>query len=295
MNAIADVFVERHYRVELSRPILENVKWRIEEGQHWALVGANGCGKSTLLSIVSGDLWPSKGVVRVLGGVRPRRQARAPEADRRRELGALRPAPERRHRRRDRVVRSDGHDRQARRSFRRRAREGPGRALEVGAESTGNKPYGVLSQGERQRVMIARALVNDPELLIFDEPCNGLDPVARERFLADLGDLARRSGADRRRFTSPTTWKRCRQFVTHALVLSEGRVLARGERLRRAHARDADLRVRRAVPGRLERARVRRRYRLWVDPRGRESVPRSCVMRRRASCGDRDGTRSRPG
>src|SRR6476619_6950078 len=67
MSPIVDLSVERHYRVALARPILEAVSWRIESGEHWALVGANGSGKSTLLSIVSGDLWPSRGVVRVLG------------------------------------------------------------------------------------------------------------------------------------------------------------------------------------------------------------------------------------
>jgi ABC-type molybdenum transport system ATPase subunit/photorepair protein PhrA len=52
MTAVVDLHVMRHYRLELERPILENVKWRIEEGEHWALVGPNGSGKSTLLSIV---------------------------------------------------------------------------------------------------------------------------------------------------------------------------------------------------------------------------------------------------
>src|SRR5262252_5321103 len=66
-HPVADVRVERHYRLELERPILENIDFRIEPGQHWALVGANGSGKSTLLAILSGDLWPSIGVVRVLG------------------------------------------------------------------------------------------------------------------------------------------------------------------------------------------------------------------------------------
>jgi iron complex transport system ATP-binding protein len=51
----------------LARPILADISWRVEAGEHWALVGENGSGKSTLLSIVSGELWPSRGVARVLG------------------------------------------------------------------------------------------------------------------------------------------------------------------------------------------------------------------------------------
>src|SRR5438552_19142565 len=64
---VVDVHVERHYRLELDRPILDGVRFRIERGEHWALVGANDSGKSTLLAIVAGDLLPSSGVVRVLG------------------------------------------------------------------------------------------------------------------------------------------------------------------------------------------------------------------------------------
>src|SRR5436190_9667174 len=67
MSSVVEVRVERHYRVELPRPILVDVDWRIEPGEHWALVGANGSGKSTLLAIVAGTLWPSQGIVRVLG------------------------------------------------------------------------------------------------------------------------------------------------------------------------------------------------------------------------------------
>ena len=227
MNAIADVFVERHYRLELSRPILEDVRWRIEPSQHWALVGPNGCGKSTLLAILSGDLWPSNGVVHVLGqeyGRVDKRELRKrigvvssalfgmlPTEDTGEEIAASgllamigklgAPSPE--------------------------ALENGRRALaKVGAESTGKKPYGVLSQGEKQRVMIARALVSDPALLVLDEACSGLDPVARERFLADLATLSRDTGPTQVHVTHHL--EEIPGFVTHALVLREGRVLAMG-------------------------------------------------------------------
>lgn len=225
---VVDLHVQRHYRLELERPILEDVRLRIDRGQHWALVGPNGCGKSTLLAIVSGDLWPSEGVIRVLGaeyGWVDKREHRKriglvsaalythlPPSDKAVEvaasgihamigkLGAIEPEELERGR----------------------------RALErVSATGWAGKPYGVLSQGEKQRVMIARALVNDPELLILDESCAGLDPVSREAFLQDLARLAEEPGGPTQihvtHHLEEIPW-----FVTHAIVLREGRVVSQG-------------------------------------------------------------------
>jgi len=97
----------------------------------------------------------------------------------------------------------------------------------VSATSCAGKPYGVLSQGEKQRVMIARALVNDPKLLILDEACAGLDPVAREAFLGDLERLAAEPNGPTQIHVTHHL-EEIPPFVTHALVLAEGRVLASG-------------------------------------------------------------------
>jgi iron complex transport system ATP-binding protein len=264
MPPIVDVHVERHYRVELERPILEDVAWRIERGEHWALVGANGSGKSTLLAIVAGDLWPSRGVVRVLG----EEYGKVDKRELRKRIGVVGASLF------GHLPGSDTGLEVAASGIRALiGRLGPfdaaelergRRALErVRATSCGPKPYGVLSQGEKQRVMIARALVSEPSLLVLDEPCNGLDPVARERFLADLGAIARApEGPTQIHVTHHL--EEVPPFVTHALVLSEGRVLAMGraedvltsECLSRAF--DAKCRV--DVEGGPER-----RYRLWVD------------------------------
>jgi iron complex transport system ATP-binding protein len=228
MSPVVDLFVERHYRVELERPILENVRFVIEPGEHWALVGANGSGKSTLLAIVAGTLWPSIGVVRVLSG----EYGRIDKREHRKQIGVVSaamfgdlpssdtgvevaasgieamigklgaPSPEM-------LARGD-------------------RALaRVSATSCANKPYGVLSQGEKQRVMIARALVNDPKLLILDEACAGLDPVAREAFLGDLDRLAAEPNGPTQIHVTHHL-EEIPPFITHALVLAEGRVLASG-------------------------------------------------------------------
>jgi iron complex transport system ATP-binding protein len=228
-HPVADVRVERHYRLELARPILEDIRWRIDAGQHWALVGANGSGKSTLLSILSGDLWPSLGVIQVLG----EEYGRTDKRELRKRIGLVNSAlfgelP----------TQDTGEEIAASGLFAMIGKLGPPppEAMEKGrsalarvrAESTGKKPYGVLSQGERQRVMIARALVSEPSLLVLDEPCSGLDPVARERFLADLTALSRDPHGPTQIHVTHHL-EEIPAFVTHALVLREGRVLAAGE------------------------------------------------------------------
>lgn len=261
---IVDVYVERHYRLELERPILEDIRWRVGLGEHWALVGANGSGKSTLLAIVAGDLWPSAGEVRVLG----EEYGKVDKRELRKRIGVVSSALF------GELPTNDTGAQVAASGIRATiGRLGPldaeelergRRALEqVSATSTAGKPYGVLSQGEKQRVMIARALVNDPSLLILDEPCNGLDPVARERFLRDLGTLARSTNGPTQIHVTHHL-EEVPSFVTHALVLAEGRVVRSGpvdevftpECLSTAFGAACHVAVDRSTFG--------RRFRMWV-------------------------------
>jgi iron complex transport system ATP-binding protein len=89
------------------------------------------------------------------------------------------------------------------------------------------REWAYLSQGERQRVLIARALMARPKLLILDEPCAGLDPVAREKFLRYVDQLARRRGAPALVLVTHHVEEIMPAF-THALMLRSGRVLAAG-------------------------------------------------------------------
>ncbi len=265
MVPVVDVSVERHYRVELAEPILEGIRFRVLPGEHWALVGANGSGKSTLLSIVSGDLWPSLGVVRVLG----EEYGRVDKRELRKRIGVVSAALV------SNLPAADTGLEIAASGIRAMiGRLGPldpeelargARALErVRATDCAPKPYGVLSQGERQRVMIARALVNDPALLILDEPCGGLDPVARERFLADLGSLSREPNGPTQLHVTHHL-EEVPPFLTHAFVLRNGRELASGpvaDVLTSAVLTEAF-----GAPCRVdaESTGAARRYRLWVS------------------------------
>jgi iron complex transport system ATP-binding protein len=171
--------------------ILANIDWRIERGEHWAVLGPNGCGKTTLLRIASGYLWPTSGRVlrlgkelvdlgelrRSIGWVSSDLAARIPADDTGLEtvvtgrLGmiGLRRLPF--------IVPTD-------KDFADAANE----LAVLGCESLAEKPFGILSQGERQQVLVARARMAGPLLLVLDEPCAGMDPGVRERFLAWLNE-----------------------------------------------------------------------------------------------------------
>ena len=211
-----------------ERAILSGIDWRIRRGEHWALLGANGSGKTTLLRMVAAADWPSDGQIRVLG----QRFGEVDLRELRRAIGIVTSS-----------MSAYFHDRQSALEivetgidaelgwWRRFGPEDEARAraalAAVGLGALGASPYVQLSQGERQRVLIARALMNRPQLLILDEPCAGLDPAARERFLEDLAAFAARPQTPTLIFVSHHI-EEIPPFVTKALVLREGRVLAQG-------------------------------------------------------------------
>jgi len=211
-----------------ERTILTGIDWRIRRGEHWALLGANGSGKTTLLRMVGAIDWPCEGTIRVLG----QRFGEIDLRELRRAIGIVTSA-----------LASYFHDRQSALEIvatglaaelgwwhqfepedEDRAREALGA---VGMRDLAESPYARLSQGERQRVLIARAMMNRPALLILDEPCAGLDPAARERFLDDLARFVERPSTPTIIFVSHHI-EELPSFIGQALILKEGRVLARG-------------------------------------------------------------------
>ena len=218
-------------RLEVSRGetrILREVDWRVERGEHWAILGLNGSGKTSLLKALTGYLSPSAGSLALLGKqygdtdwrelrlhvgiVTSALQASIPGAE-----VALETVISGHYAQLDLWVRPTRRDRtEARRWLR-----------FVGASGLEKREWLFLSQGERQRVLIARALMANPRLLILDEPCAGLDPVAREEFLRFVETLARRRGGPSLVLVTHHVEEITPSF-THALVLRGGRVFASG-------------------------------------------------------------------
>ena len=212
--------------------ILDRLDWRVQRGEHWVILGANGSGKTSLLSALTGYLTPSAGEIELLGETYGNSDWR----ELRKRVGLVSSAIRQKVPDWDpaglvviggkyamldywgRVTRADRAE--AARVM---------RAAEC--DHLAGRDWGVLSQGERQRVLIARALMARPAVLILDEPCAGLDPVSREHFLAFLQRLASRKVGGKDSPTLLFVTHHVEEIIpalTHALLLREGRVTATG-------------------------------------------------------------------
>lgn len=221
---LADLTVRRG-----NTMLLDGIDWQVNEGDRWVIVGPNGAGKTTLLQVVSTQLHPTGGVVEILGEylgavdvfeLRPRiGVASAAVADRIPPAEAVG----------DVVMsasygvigrwREEYDDLDHRRAAQLLAR--------FHVDHLAARTFGTLSEGERKRVQLARAMMTDPELLLLDEPGAGLDLAGRESLVATLGELY----ADDLAPASVLVTHHVEEIptgVTHALLLRAGRVVAQG-------------------------------------------------------------------
>ena len=210
--------------------LLKAVDWRIGRGEHWAVLGPNGCGKTSLLRVLMGYLTPGAGEISLLG----RRYGETDWRDLRLEVGlvtsALQASVPPDETALETVISGKYAQLDLWMDYTRADRAAALRWLRfTGGAALVERPWEVLSQGERQRVLIARALMARPRLLILDEPCAGLDPVAREDFLQFATALARRRHAPALVLVTHHVEEITPAF-THALVLRAGRVVAAGPR-----------------------------------------------------------------
>ena len=209
-----------------GRWLLQDITWNARPGEQWAVLGANGSGKTTLLKVITGYEWPTAGTVSVLG--RPFGRSNIPRL--RRRIGWVGAALEQRIPSRDSAltVALSGIDATfgVYRTFAPSEEDQAWRILTVlGMDGLAHQPFGLLSQGERQRALIARALTAEPALLVLDDPCAGLDPAARETFLADL---ARLRGAGPGLLLVTHHVEEIGPSVDQVLMLKSGQVLAQG-------------------------------------------------------------------
>jgi iron complex transport system ATP-binding protein len=236
-----------------SATLLDGVNWTVEEDERWAVLGPNGAGKTTLLQIAAAHMHPSSGTAYVLG----ERLGAVDVFELRPRIGLASsflaeriPGPELV---RDVVV-SAGY------SVLGRWREAYGRLDvrravslldRVGVGAFAERTFGTLSQGEKARVQIARALMTDPELLLLDEPAAGMDLGGREDLLRRLNRFAEDPDAPASVLVTHHV-EELPTGITHALLLREGRVVASG--LARDVLTDGPLSETFGLPLRVERS-----------------------------------------
>ena len=212
-----------------GKTLLDSVDWQVREGERWVIMGPNGAGKTTLLQIAGGRMHPTRGVAgileEVLGAVdvfelRPRiglssaaLASQIPEHES--VLNVV-------------LTASYGMTGRWREKYEKMDERRAFQLLHAwGVSTLINRKYSSLSEGERKRVLIARALMTDPELLLLDEPAAGLDLAGREDLVARLGDLARDEEAPAMVLVTHHLEEVPTGF-THGLLLRDGAVVAAG-------------------------------------------------------------------
>ncbi|MFE4605891.1 ABC transporter ATP-binding protein [Kitasatospora indigofera] len=212
-----------------GRYLLRGISLTVEPGEHWALLGANGAGKSTLLALLGAVSHPTRGEVDVLG----RRLGRVDIRDLRAYLGHVNPR----------------HPLRSPLTVREVVLTGLGNSIEpdlqksptaaeqaradqvmdtLGIAAMAAATWPTLSQGERGRTLIARALMPRPRLLLLDEPATGLDLTAREQLLDSL-DLLRHQHPELASVLVTHHLEELPESTTHALLLRDGECVAAGK------------------------------------------------------------------
>lgn len=205
------------------------ITWQVELDERWVILGANGAGKTTLMRVASGEMHPTSGTAFVLGerlGATSIRDLSTRLGVTTAAMAARVPADEIVS---DLVI-SAGYSVLGRwqETYDDIDRDQAVETLEsVGAEHLADRRYGTLSDGERKRVLIARALMTDPELLLLDEPAAGLDLGGREELVARLSTLALDPDAPASVLITHHVEEIPPGF-THAMLLKQGEVVSQG-------------------------------------------------------------------
>ncbi|SPF39399.1 Uncharacterized ABC transporter ATP-binding protein YlmA [Syntrophobacter sp. SbD1] len=224
----SSISIENVRFVRNRRLILDEISWKVAPSENWIVLGANGSGKTTLLQILAGYLWPTSGAVTVLGerfgevDLRALRrkigwvgsflQAQVPPSQKPLEFIVS-----------GKYASLGIFDKPEAADFEEAAKLAA--TLEV--DRILDLPYAVLSHGEKQRLLIARALIHKPRLLILDEPCGGLDLVSREQLLATLDGMGRIPGGPAMIMVTHYLEEIMPAF-THVFLMKSGRCAAKG-------------------------------------------------------------------
>ena len=217
--------------VVAGRHILQSINWTVEPGEHWAILGPNGAGKTTLLKLACGHVWPNAGGEIYRKG---KRLINLPEL--RKSIGWVSSTLITEIPPFEPVIRTvisgkfaqigyvEGFGGEASAADYRLAVT---YLAQMGCAELSDQPFGSLSQGEQQKVLIARARMTRPYLMILDEPCAGMDPGARENFLRGLARLGKQNKVPSLIYVTHHV-EEILPLFKRVLVLRHGRVLRCG-------------------------------------------------------------------
>ncbi|MBA4495673.1 ABC transporter ATP-binding protein [Paenactinomyces guangxiensis] len=211
-----------------KKMILQNISWQVNPGEHWCLVGLNGSGKTTLLNLLNGYIWPTTGTVTVLG----HQFGECDLRELRKKIGWVSSSLQQKlygHETAGRIVLSGKFASIG--LYEQPEKQDEEEAISLmaflGLEELSERTYDTLSHGERQKVLIARALMASPRLLILDEPCTGLDILAREQLLKLIDKIARQPGCPTLIYVTHHV-EEILPCLSHTLLLKRGKVYTTG-------------------------------------------------------------------
>ena len=212
-----------------TTPLLSDINWRVDEADRWVVIGPNGAGKTTMLQLLAAQIHPTSGMVSVLGEI----LGAVDVFDLRPRIGVTSAALA------DRIPRSESvgnvvvsasyavmgrwREQYDATDFQRAARL----MRQLRVEHLSKRTFGTLSEGERKRVQIARALMTDPELLLLDEPAAGLDLAGRESLVDTLSEIVADPDAPAVVLVTHHL-EEIPPGMTHALLLRQGGIVAAG-------------------------------------------------------------------
>ena len=221
--SLTNVSLERQ-----NKKLLNNVTWQVNKGEHWAILGLNGSGKTSLLKLITAEYWTSQGSMEVLGN----QFGSTDISNIRTKIGivgsfiAERLSP---HMLAEKIVLTGKYKSSILYTEygEKELEEARQMLISIGGEHLLGRIYASLSQGEKHLLLIARSLMESPEILILDEATSGLDLFAREKLLTQIEQITSLPNAPTIIYVTHHAEEITRSF-THVLLLKKGNIIAKG-------------------------------------------------------------------
>lgn len=221
--SLTNVSLERQ-----NKKLLNNVTWQVNKGEHWAILGLNGSGKTSLLKLITAEYWTSQGSMEVLGN----QFGGTDISNIRTKIGivgsfiAERLSP---HMLAEKIVLTGKYKSSILYTEygEKELEEARQMLISIGGEHLLGRIYASLSQGEKQLLLIARSLMESPEILILDEATSRLDLFAREKLLTQIEQITSLPNAPTIIYVTHHAEEITRSF-THVLLLKKGNIIAKG-------------------------------------------------------------------